>query len=125
MKIETSAAVHPIRHTANGTALCRWCSQPTKHYTVFICDARIRHGVCLAEERERFDRKFLADCGIAVDAACGVVYIEIEMRGEAVRKARKLRTLRRRKSLMGERRASGRGEIDLGEIFFKDGGDLR
>jgi|HubBroStandDraft_6_1064221.scaffolds.fasta_scaffold554942_2 hypothetical protein len=111
-----SAVIHPIRHTTNGTALCRWCSWPTRHYTSHVCDERIRYDVCLPGERERYDRKFLSDCGIAVDAARGVVYIEIEMRGEAVRKARELHAMRNRRVLMGERRGSGCGECDLGEI---------
>jgi hypothetical protein len=108
-------AIHPIRY-ANGTALCRWCSRLTKHYTVFICDARIWHDVCLAEEREQFDRKFLADCGIVVEPARGVVTLEIVMQGAAVRKAREMHAKRNRKPLMGERRATGCGELDLGEI---------
>jgi hypothetical protein len=111
-----SATIHPIRHTVDGTALCRWCSQPTKHYTVFVCDQRIRYDVCLASEREQYDRKFLSDCGIAVDDTRGTVVIEIVMSGAMVRKARELHAMRNRKPLMGERRASGCGELDLGEI---------
>ena len=110
-------AIHPIRHNAAGQSLCRWCSQLTRHYTLFICDARIHTGMCLAEEREQFDRQFLSDCGIAGDApARGVVTVEIVMQGESVRKASEMHALRKRKPLMGERRATGCGEIDLGEI---------
>jgi hypothetical protein len=108
-------AIHPIRY-ANGTALCRYCSRPTKHYTVFICDARIWHRVCSAEEREQFDRKFLADCGIALEPTLGTVTIEIAMQGATVRKARELHATRKRRPLMGEHRATGCGEIDLGEL---------
>jgi hypothetical protein len=109
-----SATIHPIRY-ANGTALCRWCSRPTKHYTVFVCDARIQYDVCLPSERERFDRKFLNDCGIAVDAPAQVT-VEVVMLGAVVRKARELHAARRRKPLLGERRATGCGEVDLGAI---------
>ena len=48
--------------------------------------------------------------------ARGVVYIVVEMKGAAVRKARELHAMRKRKLLMGERRVSGCGEINLGEI---------
>jgi hypothetical protein len=111
-------AIHPIRHNAAGQSLCRWCSQLTRHYTLFICDARIHTGMCLAEEREQFDRKFLSDCGIAGDApARGVVTVEIVMQGAVVRQARELHAMRNRQPLMGdERRGQGAGEIDLGEI---------
>ena len=113
--------IHPIRHNAAGQSLCRWCSQLTRHYTLFICDARINTGMCLAEEREQFDRKFLGDCGIALPDAPRVsssrVSIEIVMQGTAVRKARELHAVRKRKPLMGERRATGCGELYLGEIL--------
>ncbi len=48
--------------------------------------------------------------------ARGVVYIVVEIRGAAVRKARELHAMRNRRPLMGERRATGCGESDLGEI---------
>jgi hypothetical protein len=110
--------IHPIRHNAAGMPLCRYCSRLTRHHTLFICDERIRYRSCLASERERFDRKFLTDCGIAMDdaPARGVVTVEVVMRGAAVRKARELRATRKRRPLMGERRATGCGEIDLGEL---------
>ena len=110
--------VHPIRY-ANGTALCRWCSKPTRHYTVYVCDVRIFTKLCLPEEREQFDRKFLSDCGILAEpprVSSRRVSIEIVMQGESVRKARELHAMRKRKPLMGERRASGCGEMDLGAI---------
>ncbi len=99
-------AIHPIRHTANGTALCRWCSQPTAHYTLFVCNQRIWHRMCLAEEREAYNRKFLTDCGVKVDPlpSRGTVEVEIVMQGATVRKARELHAMRNRKRLMGERR---------------------
>ena len=75
--------------------------------------------MCLPEEREAYDRKFLSDCGVKVDPlpSRGTVQVEIVMDGAAVRKARELHAMRNRKSLMGERRATGCGEIDLGEIL--------
>jgi hypothetical protein len=111
-------AIHPIRHTADGTALCRYCSKPTSHYTLFVCAERIRYRVCLASERERYDRKFLSDCGIAplYDTPPARVTVEVVMQGATVRKARELHAMRTRKPLMGERRATACGEIDLGEI---------
>ena len=112
-------AIHPIRHNAAGQSLCRWCSQLTRHYTLFICDARIHTGMCLAEERERFDRKFLSDCGILAEppqVSSSRVSIEIMMQGESVRRARELHAMRKRKPLMSERRASECGEFYLGEI---------
>lgn len=110
--------IHPIRY-ANGTALCRYCSRPTKHYTVFICDARIWHRVCSASERERDDAAFLKACGITMAdprPVCGVVSVDVVMQGDAVRKARELHAIRNRKALMGERHTTGCGELDLGEI---------
>jgi hypothetical protein len=110
------ATIHPIRHTADGVALCRWCSKATSHYTLFVCAERIRYRVCLVSEREHFDRKFLSDCGIAVDDAPARVTVEIVMQGAVVRKAREAHALRHRKPLMGERRASECGEIYLGDL---------
>jgi hypothetical protein len=113
--------IHPIRHNAAGVPLCRWCSRLTRHYTLFICDERIRYGSCLASEREGYDAAFLKACGITVAdepvAACGVITVEIVMQGESVRKAREAHAARNRKPLMAdERRGQGAGEIDLGEI---------
>jgi hypothetical protein len=110
--------LHPIRRNAAGQSLCRWCSKPTAHYTLFICDARIWTRVCSTEEREAYDRAFLSACGIAplYDLPPSRVTLEIVMQGTSVRKARELHAMRNRKSLMGERRATGCGEIDLGEI---------
>ena len=48
--------------------------------------------------------------------ARGAVYLEIEMRGTTVREARELHAKRNRKPLLGERRATSCGELDLGEI---------
>lgn len=73
--------------------------------------------MCLPAEREAYDRKFLSDCGIAMDDVPARVSIEIVMSGAAVRHARELHAIRKRKSLMGERRATSCGEYDLGEIF--------
>ena len=44
------------------------------------------------------------------------VSIEIVMRGAVVRKARELHAMRKHKLWMGERRASGCGEIYLGDL---------
>jgi len=76
--------------------------------------------MCLASEREQFDRKFLSDCGILAEpprVSSSRVRVEIVMSGASVRKARELHALRNRKPLMGERRATGCGELDLGEIL--------
>ena len=111
-------AIHPIRHTAEGVSLCRWCSMPTSHYTLFICDARIWTKMCLAEERERYDTAFLKSCGIAVADAPARVTVEIVMQGAVVRKVRERHAMRKRKPLMGdERRGTECGELDLGEIL--------
>ena len=73
--------------------------------------------MCLAAEREEYDRKFLTDCGVKVDPLPSqTVQVEIVMQGESVRKAREMHALRHRKPLMGERRASECGMVDLGEI---------
>lgn len=53
---------------------------------------------------------------MADPVARGAVTVEIVMQGTAVRQARELHAMRNRKSLMGERRATSCGEIDLGEI---------
>src|ERR1700752_98105 len=111
-------AIHPIRY-ANGTALCRWCTRPTKHYTLFICDERVWTKMCLPRERELFDRKLLSDCGILVEpprVSSSRVRVEIVMQGESVRKARELHAIRKRKPLMGEGHATRCGEYDLGEL---------
>lgn len=75
----------------------------------------------LRAEREAamlFDREFMADLKIAEppNVTSGRVTFEIVMKGESVRKARELHAIRKRKPLMGERPATGCGEIDLGEI---------
>jgi hypothetical protein len=44
------------------------------------------------------------------------VSVEIVMQGATVRKARELHAMRNRQPLIGERRASGCGELYLGEI---------
>jgi hypothetical protein len=76
--------------------------------------------MCLPRERELFDRKFLSDCGILTEpprVSSSRVHVEIVMSGASVRKARELHAIRKRKPLMGERHATGCGEIDLGEIL--------
>jgi hypothetical protein len=107
-------AIHPIRHTAHGVALCPWCSQPTSHYTLFVCDERIRYDSCLASERERFDRRFLESCGIAVNdaPARGVVYTELAICRDIVRKRREFLTIRKPVA----RRKASPDVYDLGEI---------
>jgi hypothetical protein len=110
--------IHPIRHNADGVSLCRWCSKPTRHYTLFVCDARIHTQICMAEEREAYDRKFLKAVAIAplYDLPPTRVTVEVVMQGATVRKAREMHAVRKRKPLMGERHATGCGELDLGEI---------
>jgi hypothetical protein len=108
-------AIHPIRQTAGGAALCRWCSQPTSHYTLFVCDERIRYESCLASERERFDRKFLESCGIAVNdaPAWSAVYTELAVCRDIVRERRAFLAVRKPVT----RRSDTPDVYDLGEIL--------
>ena len=117
-------AAHPIRnatgqllYNAAGQSLCCYCSRPTSHYVLFVCNDRIRYRCC-GEASKRFDATFLKACGIAVadPVTRGAVTVEIVMQGAAVRKARELHALRNRKPLMGERRATGCGEVYLGDL---------
>ncbi len=97
---------------------CIYCGETSTHYTLYVCANQCKFGACFpqtAQDREWEDRAFLNSCGIS-DVARGVVYVEIEMSGAVVRKARELHAMRNRKSLMGERRAASCGELDLGEI---------
>lgn len=100
------------------------CGEVSSHDTLFVCDNARKFGACFPpspEDREWADRAFLNSCGIAIDDAPRVsssrVRVEIVMSGATVRKAREIHALRNRKPLMGERRASGCGELDLGEIL--------
>ena len=68
---------------------------------------------------DSYDREFTATMGICEPPrlSSSRARIEIVMQGTVVRKARELHAMRKRKPLMGEGRASGCGEIDLGEIL--------
>jgi hypothetical protein len=106
-----------------GNSCVYGCGETSCHYTLYVCDNKRKFGACFpqtAEDVRWTDRAFLNSCGIAVDdaprVARGVVYIEIEMKGESVRKARKRHALRKRKPLMGEHRATGCGHYKLGEF---------
>ena len=98
------------------------CGRISCHYTLFVCDNKRKFGACFplsAEDREWTDRAWLEILGVKVDPlpTRGNVSIEIVMQGAAVRKARELHAMRKRKPLIGERRASECGELDLGEIL--------
>jgi hypothetical protein len=100
------------------------CGEVSSHYTLYVCENVRKFGACFPQTAEDVcwtDRAFLNSCGIAVDDAPrvsrGVVYSEIAMQGAVVRKAREMHAIRKRKPLMGERRAHGAGELDLGEIL--------
>jgi hypothetical protein len=99
------------------------CGKKSSHYTLYVCDNKRMSGRCDAATPAEADRLFLKSCGIAVEPssvrapARGVVNTEIVMQGEAVRTARELHAIRKRKPLMGERRATACGELDLGEIL--------
>ena len=118
------AAIHPIRYDANLMPLCRWCEGdvPTGFHEYFSCWAHTSEPFrALRAEREAaqlFDKGFMADLKISDPprVSSGRLTIEIVMSGAAVRKAREMHALRKREPLMGERRASGCGELDLGEI---------
>jgi hypothetical protein len=99
------------------------CGEMSCHHTLFVCENQRKFLACFpptAQDREWADRAFLNSCGIAIEdaprVARGVVYVEIEMRGESVRKIRELHAMHNRKPMLGERRATGFGELDLGEI---------
>jgi hypothetical protein len=111
--------------TQPGKYLCNFgdCRKPTGHRNYAVCwehtsEAFRAHRVT-TEHAETFDREFMAALKIADPPwvpARDVVTVEIAMQGAAVHKARELHAMRNRQPLMGERRASGCGELDLGEI---------
>ena len=107
--------------TRSGNPCVYGCGETSCHYTLYVCENTRKFGACFpktAEDIRWTDGAFLNSCGIAADAEapCGTVYIEVVMEGAVVRKARELHAMRNRKALMGERRATGCGMVDLGEI---------
>jgi hypothetical protein len=118
--------LHPIRYDANHMPLCRWCEGdvPTQHRNYFTClehcpePFRPRMLAAIANEFNADDAKLCAAMGIAplYELPPTPVTLEIVMQGESVRKARELHAARKCKPLMGERLATGCGEIDLGEL---------
>jgi hypothetical protein len=107
-------------HFLSGNPCVYGCGEISCHYTLYVCDNQRKTGRCGSATRAEADRAFLNSCGIAVEdtprVSRGTVYAEIVMQGEVVRKARELHARRKRKPLMGERRASGCGEINLGDL---------
>ncbi|MGH9757262.1 MAG: hypothetical protein ACRD4M_05950 [Candidatus Acidiferrales bacterium] len=99
------------------------CRKPTGHYNYFVSWQHtpdcFRQRRAMIEQRDLFDREFLAALKIANRdvSSSRDIHIEIVMQGEAVRKAREAHDARNRKPLMAdERRGYGAGEIDLGDI---------
>ena len=113
-------AIHPIRHTADGAALCRWCSTPTRHYTLYVCDSRILTKMCLTLRSANASTESSWPTAVSpwmMLRRVRVITVEPVMQGVVVRKAREMHAVRKRKPLMGdERHSHGAGEIDLGEI---------
>ena len=91
---------HPGQYLCNEDG----CGKPTGHHNYAVCwehtPEPFRPLRAQVEHADKYDREF----------------IEIVMQGESVRQARELRAIRNRKPMMGERRATGCGELDLGEI---------
>jgi hypothetical protein len=118
------AEIHPIRYDANHMPLCRWCEGdvPTGFHEYFACwrhtPNHMREERAAKEQRDLFDREFMAMLKICdpPPTSSSRVTVEIVMSGESVRKAREMHTMRNRKLLMGERRVTGCGQLDLGDI---------
>jgi hypothetical protein len=110
--------------TRPGKYLCNFenCRRPTNFHEYAVCWQHTPEPFRpLRAEREAaqlYDREFVHDLKICdpPSVSSSRVSVEIVMSGAVVRKARELHAIRKRKPLMGERRASGCGEIDLGEI---------
>jgi hypothetical protein len=98
------------------------CGKPTGHHNYAVCWEHtaepFREHRAAVEHADRYDREFMASIGIAEPprVSSSRVRVEIVMQGESVRKARELHALRKRKSLMGERHATGCGEVYLGDL---------
>jgi hypothetical protein len=107
-----------------GKYLCNFddCRKPTGHRNYAVCWKHtaepFRELRVATEHAERFDREFMADMKICdpPPVSSSRVSIEIVMSGAVVRKAREIHAIRKRKPVMGERRATGCGELYLGEI---------
>jgi hypothetical protein len=115
--------------TAPGKYLCnfsdggKYCLQPTNCHEYATCWAHTPEPFrTLRAEREAaqlYDREFMRDLKIAnpPPVSSSRLHVEIVMQGAMVRKAREMHAMcTARKSLMGERRSHGAGEIYLGEI---------
>jgi hypothetical protein len=88
---------------------CIYCGKPAD--SLGYCENMRRFMEC--EPRVfRGDNAFLQSCGIAVEPARVVVYVEIEMQGEVVRKARRRHALRKRRGDVTREC----GYYDLGEF---------
>ena len=107
-----------------GKYLCNvdGCRKPTGHHNYAVCwehtSEVFREHRAAVEHADRYDREFMASMGIAEPPrlSSSRARIEIVMQGAVVRKARELHATRNRKALMGERHASGCGEIYLGDL---------
>jgi hypothetical protein len=107
-----------------GQYLCNvdGCRRPTGHHNYAVCWEHtsdcFRELRAAVEHADRYYREFMASMGIAEPPriSSSRARIEIVMQGEPVRKARELHAARKRKPLMGERLATGCGEIDLEEL---------
>jgi len=110
--------------SAPGKYLCNvdGCRKPTNFHEYAVCWAHTPEPFrALRDKREAaqlFDKEFIRDLRICDPSpiSSSRVTVEIVMSGESVRRAREQHSARHRKPLMGERRATGCGEIDLGEI---------
>jgi hypothetical protein len=107
-----------------GKYLCNvdGCGKPTGHHNYAVCWEHtpdcFRELRAEVEHAAQFDKDFMASMGICEPPrlSSSRVSVEVVMQGEAVRKTRELHAARKRKPLMGESRAAGCGEIDLGEL---------
>jgi hypothetical protein len=107
-----------------GQYLCHedCCGKPTGHHNYAVCwehtSEAFRENRAAVEQRDLFDREFMVALKICdpPSVSSSRVRIEIVMSGAAVRKARELHAVRNRRPLLGERRATGCGELNLGEI---------
>jgi hypothetical protein len=107
-----------------GKYLCNedGCGKPTGHHNYAVCWEHtaepFREHRAAVEHADRYDREFMAALRIAEppSVSSSRVSVEIVMQGATVRKARELHAMRNRQPLIGERRASGCGELYLGEI---------
>lgn len=105
---------------APGKYLCNFgdCRKPTGHHNYAVCwehtSEAFRENRVAVEQRDLFDREFMADLKICdpPPVSSSRVKIVIEMQGEVVRKARRKHALRKRR---GDVRREC-GHYDLGEF---------